>query len=621
MPKKNIFLPALLLAFVLSWTYSLHAEGNDYGFSGNFRIGYRFVDTSGAEFKYKEDINLDNGVRLFDFNLSYSPSKKFEKLFDRLNINIYNYGGDPFESFRISLQKYGRYNFQYDRRKSAYFYHDLHEGESGELYDLHTFDFERIADSGMLKIWLGSNAHFYLNFDRYTKKGDSITTFDINRIEFEFDKPIREDSRIVTIGVDANLKRYSFVFEEKIQDYESSNTLFLPGFADSGPNARYPSSLSLFLLNQPYDLRTETQIFKINANPIDNLLIAGSALLSDQDTDFHYSEEAIGIDFFGNSFTDSFSGEGGFGRQIQMFDLDVTYLLFNRLAIIGGVSYHDFEQNGSLEVDDERETTLINFDTLGIEGGLQYQFSSKFELTLGYRYEERELEGAETVTFEERTIRHGIFGNLKADLTKILKLTVDYQYSTYDDPYTLISPTNSHRFRATAKLRAQQFSGSGSFLWNKSKSEIFEDLWESTRIQLNLRAGYHGKKAKVFGGYAYLDVEHKGDRIVAYPPSWSGPASTFPWNILYEGKSHLLDAMGNLQIDKNWRFGGYANYYKNNGYWEILRVTLKGYFEYMFDNGFLAQFGYRYVDLEEASSGFNDYKANIFEVSFGYRWE
>ena len=91
--------------------------------------------------------------------------------------------------------------------------------------------------------------------------------------------------------------------------------------------------------------------------------------------------------------------------------------------------------------------------------------------------------------------------------------------------------------------------------------------------------------------------------------------------IMYEGKSNLLDASFSVKLNGNWNLGAYGNLYWNNGFWEIDRTMLKGYVEYLFENGLIAQAGYRFVDFEEAFSGFNDYQANIFELSFGYRWQ
>ncbi len=623
MRRKFLLTVIILSAFVLSLTFSLQAQEkeNSKTFSCKLSFGYRFVDTSGALSKYKEDINLDDGARLFNFNLTYTPEGKLKTLLDRIDLNVYNFGGDPFETLGLSIQKYRKYKFQYNRKKSTYYYEDLH-APGGHLYDLHTFNFDRIADSGLIKIWLGSNANLYMSFDRYTKKGDSVTTFDINRIEFEFDKPIREDSKEVAVGIDMQFQRFSFVLEERFLDYKNTNSLFLPGYADGGAGARYPSSLDYFYLNQPYDFKTNTRTLKINARPLDNLLIAGSIRLITQDMNLTYSEDVDGVSYLDRSFAYSFSGEGNFDREIQLYDLDISWLLFNKLAIVGTVHYHDFDQYGSLTIDDEKEIADLDFNTLGFEGGLQYQFSPKFALTLGYRNEARELEGIETVTYEEKTQRNGGFGNLKLALSRAFKLTLDYQIGSYDDPFTLISPTDFKRFRATAKIRGKQFNASASYLRNDSESKIYEKRWDSIKTQLNIRIGYNDEKIKLSGGYSFINVEHKGARTIKYRPSWTGGGS-FLWDILYEGESNLFDASASLNLDNKWRIGAYTNIYSNKGFWEISRTTFKGYLEYAFEGGYITQIGYRFVDFKEKSSdaGFNNYKANILEISFGYRWE
>jgi opacity protein-like surface antigen len=497
----------------------------------------------------------------------------------------------------------------------------MHEVNGGGLYDFHSLNFERTMDSGLLKISFSKNIDLYLNFDRFTKKGESITTFDINRVEFEFDKPIEEESREVAVGVDVHLERYSFILEEKIQDYETTNSLFLPGLADGGAGARYPSTLNYFFLNQPYDLKTYTHTFKFSARPFDSLFIAGSAQLSNQDMDLTYSEDSGGLDYLGSSFSYSYSGTGSFERKIKLYDLDVSYLLFNKLAIIGAVRYHDFEQDGSLTIDGVEESAVLNFDTLGFEGGVQYQFSPKIGLTLGYRHEARKLEGLETVTLEEKTKRNGFFENLKWDFSSSFKLTLDHQRGYYNDPFTLISPTGFDRFRLTAKLRVKKLNISSSYLLKTSESEIGDDRWKSTQNRLNLRVGYQLEKVKIFAGYSLNNIEHTGDRTVAYPPSYSGPAGTFDWNISYEGKSSICDASLSFNPKEDWKIGVYANSYANKGFWEISRTMLKAYIDYTFADGLTAQLGYRYVNYNDKSSGSSDYRANILEVSFGYRWK
>jgi hypothetical protein len=615
MKKKKNMLSVILVSCLFFMASSLFAEDASNDFYGNLMFGYRYVDTNGQYEKYREDINLDEGARLFNFSLHYIPNGEVKKLFDRLDINLYNFGGDPFETFGLSFNKSGKYQFKFNRRKATYFYQDIRM-EGGHLFDLHSFNFDRVMDSSYLRVWLSKNVNVYFNFDRYTKKGESVTTYDINRIEFEYDKPIEEDSKEFTAGINVHLKGLSFVLEEKIQDYENTNSLFLPGYADGGAGARYPSSLDYFYLDQPYDLKSNTHTVKATARPFNNMLISGAARLSSLDMDLDYSESAAGVNYLNRSFSYSHSGKGEFERKLGLYDLEITFLLANKLAFIAAIRKNTLEQHGTFM----GESSDFSFDTLGVEGGLQYQFSPKFGLTMGYRFEERELENLETVYYEEETTRKGFFGTLNLQPNRTINLTADYQHGSFDEPYTLISASSFNRLRFTAKIKMNQLGLSGSYLWKKTENDVYDEGWESTDNRLNLRAGYYSEKVKLSAGYSWIVIEHSATRDIAYPPGWLGPGS-FPWTIDYEGKSNLFNASLAFNPSEQWTIGAYGNIYDNTGFWEISRTTLKGYVEYKFESGFVTQLGYRYVDFKEENIDENDYTANILELSFGYRWK
>lgn len=588
------------------------AEQDEENFYGDFLFGYRFVDVDGVETKYREDINLESGPRLMNLNLHYTAEGSIKKVFDRLSLYVYNFGGDPYETMALTIDKSERFKFDYRRRKSAYFYRDNLSGG-----DMHHFDFERIMDSGSFRINLTRAARVYMNFNLYNKTGGSTTSFDINRDEFEFDKPIDESSREVSLGLDISLKKISFVLEERVQDYENTNSLFLPGFS-LGEDPDPAASLNYFYLNQPYDFKSYSHMAKIKARPLRSLLVQGSVQLSKQDTNLSYAEESGGTDYLGSGFSTMFQGEGSFQRDIHLYDLDMTLLLGNKLALIGAVRYYNFEQEGEL-TGDMAESSQWDYNTLGFEGGAQYQASSKFALTAGYRSEAREMERGVEEIETETTKRRGMFGNLLWKLTKDFKITADYQYGTYQDVFTLTSPTEFHRLRLTGRFKAKQFYASGSYIFNKSESDILNDLWQSNRNQLDLRAGYQNRKIRVSLGYGLIDVKQEGDRTIAYPPSWSG-SGTFLWEILYEGKSNLLDAYLHYKLSKKLYIGGFINCYRNKGSWELSRMTLKTFVKYHFENGFIGRLGYRLVDFKEKEFGYNDYKAGIGEISLGYRW-
>jgi len=623
MRTKTILLSFLGIVLALSFASSLQAQGK---FNGDFLFGFRFVDTSGpgAQYKYKEDLNLRRGARLSNFNLSYQPDNGLKKYFDRLDVRVLNLGGDPYESISVGLQKYGRYKMQYDRRKSSYFYQDLTRTEFGALYDVFTFDFDRVQESGTAKVWLTKGINLYFDFNRYTKKGVSTTSLDVQRVEFEFDKPVQEDSREAALGLDLRFGRYSLVLEEKFLDYRNENSYFLPGYADGGPESEYPSSLNYYFMNQPYDLTGNRHSLRFTARPFNRLLISGSGQIYNLDEDLTYSESASGLNYLNRKFQYADSGTGRFDRNMQLAQVDLHYLLFNRFSLVGAVRFHNFDQTGELTINGETTSQDIGYKTWGADAGAQYEFSPTLILTLGYRFENRDLDNLETVDYELDTTKNGGFGNIRWDLSRALKLTLDYEHSGYQNPYTLISPTSYDRLRMTAKYQAGAFNLSASYLWNGTKSDLgYDDIvpFKTNRNQFSLRAGYHAEKFKAFAGYTYLQSKREGERSVEYPPSFAGPGGSFLWELLYEGKGSIFDANLSFDLSEALKVGGYALVYSNSGSYEVGRTTLKLYLEYNIAGGYVAQAGYRYVNFKEERGGFNDYRANIFELSFGYRWK
>jgi hypothetical protein len=86
---------------------------------------------------------------------------------------------------------------------------------------------------------------------------------------------------------------------------------------------------------------------------------------------------------------------------------------------------------------------------------------------------------------------------------RIFRLNLDYQYGDFKDPYTMISPSKFNRFRATARVNLKEVYFSGLLFYRGSKSDLLDgEPWESTRLHLNFRAGYHGKTLSLYAGYA-----------------------------------------------------------------------------------------------------------------------
>ncbi len=610
MIKNKSILYTVLLIVVLSLYIPAAAadEKKQAGeLTGSFNIGYRGVDINGVKAKYNEDYNLDKGFKLFDFSLLFLPDHGFKKYFDRLELNVAHLFGDPFQSIELSLVKYGTYNFNYTRQKSVYYYHDILPD-----MDMHTYDFDRIRDNAALKVWLCKHSHFFFNFDRITKNGESTTSMDVSHDEFEFSKPVNEDSKEFAFGLDLVLKGLTIYIEEKIQDYQNNNSFFLPG-ASAGENTGNFAQLEEMFINQPYDFRSFTHTGRLSARPMDNLLIKVAASYSDQDLRLDYSEKQQGTAYTGTPFNYTTSGTGNFDRATTLLDLDISYLINDKFALNTAIRKHDLKQDGTFHVYDRDIMETLDYNTEGLEFGLQYQPTTKLSLTAGVRAETRNVElSQEGVIEKEETKRTGLFGNLRLNVSKTLALTGDYQFGSYNNPFTHISPTDFHRARFTAKYNLKHFHFNASYLYQLSKNDIAE-VWKAERSQLNLRAGYTTKFMRLTLGYGLIYARNEGDRVIAF----YGPAT---WNILNEGRTTMFDGTLHILPSTKWTVGLYANYYKNDGYWEVERLIVRPFLEVQLFHGISGQFAYRYIEFTENMYGYNNYIANIFEISFGYRW-
>ena len=114
---------------------------------------------TGDETRYRQDVNLDDGVRVLDFGLHYVPAER-DSAVDRIEFDAASLGGDPYEQLHLEVRKYGGYELNVDHRKSQYFYDDtivpaaLQNITSATGGDFHTFDFERVRESAKFSLEL-----------------------------------------------------------------------------------------------------------------------------------------------------------------------------------------------------------------------------------------------------------------------------------------------------------------------------------------------------------------------------------------------------------------------------------------------------------------------------------
>jgi len=602
------------------------AQTQDDDFSGEVRVGYRNVDTGGADTKYREDVNLEDGPRLFRLAFDYNRDGSLGGLVDRLRLDVDNFGGDPFETLSLGIQKFDAFDFRYDRRKSDYFYQDVlipREDFDVRLSnggDFHHFDFERVQDSARFDLRLTDRAKFHFGFDSYGKTGEATTTLDLQRDEFELERVIDETSETWSAGIEYAWNDVTLTLEERVRDYENLVDVFAAG-ATEGENTTNAAQLDFYFLDQPYEYTAHEHVARVVATP-GRWTIRGQALLQTLDMDVFASERGAGTGFNGSPFAIDDLGAGEIDRDLDMFDLDLTYLVTDRVAIIGGVYTRSLDQDGDFTFADERNLGSWEIDTTGFEAGIQVAATAAVTVSGGVRWEEREVQhdaiadagAGDVFEFEKTTTEHtGYFGDLSwnpAGSGFSLNALVDS--SSFDDPFTLVTPTDRLRWKLRAKYAFADtgFTLSGGV--SSTTSDNDDSGWKSSYDQTNLQLAYAKPGFDASIGWSTVDIDRDVDQFV------NGGDFFFP--ISYSAESDFLDGRLRWRPSENWTVGGSLRLYENDGSFGLERDDYRAFVDYAFAAGYTVGVAYRTVDYDESTYNFDDYDADIIEASVGYRW-
>jgi hypothetical protein len=611
----------LLGAVLASVVAPAFAQSGNAVFTGSASIGARSVDLSGTETKFKEDINLDDGVRIFGVNLRYEPAATADARVDRLELDAAGLGGDPFETVHFGVRKYGAYDLRLDRRRSQYFYEDTIlpaavasiAGSTGG--DFHHFDFERVRDTANLDIAVSPETHLSFGLEHQTRSGESTTTLAIERDEFELDKPLDESLNALTFGIRHSWDRVTVIFDERLGDFENTSEVFLPG-SSPGQNTTDLAELHFFRLDQSYDYGSRSHAVRVLAKPMEALDLKVGWRREDLDLDMQAEERSEGVAFDGVPFANALSGPAVVSRDLEIGDVEAGYLLNERVRLIGGVRRSTLVQQGMLAFGPDLGAGTWDIATDGYDVGIEVALTGATSLATGWSNEARAvtsrwlLGAAERLELTE-TERDGFFARLAFSAEGGLAVTASIEDNSIDDPFALASPTSSRRYRAGV---TQRWDSGWSLAAGYRRTDVDNDLadWAADTEQADVRLGYRRERLDLSMGYTSIDVAREIDQLVV------AGTRTELIPIAYVSDAGFTDFSARWRTNARLALGGEVRAYDNRGSFRLSRDDLHFFIEAAVGSDYVLQASYRNVDYAE--DAYDAYDAGILELALRLNW-
>jgi len=516
------------------------APSTEQWITGSFDFGYRWVgDVRGSLPTYRSIVNLGDGPKLTGLDFTITDPK--HRLFDRIDARANAWGGDPYNTAHIDVNKRGVYELRGDYRNIAYFnaLPSFANPLAPRGFDERAFDMRRRSGYMDLELFPGKHILPYLVFERNSGYGHGVETWvqDSNN-SFAVPMLLRDSTNNYRGGVRLEYNRWHVTLEQGGTTYKDDDQASANG-ANFGDRTTpiLGGTLVLNTLTQTYGVRGSSVYTKVlaTASPFSWLDLNGQFLYSEPKTDARYFDTATG-NFALLSSLLLYSGQYNIGASSSnakhtLVSAGAEIRPFKRLKIIDSFSTNRYNETGAGALTEQILLTpgatfpalvsalstqqAVTNNRQQVEAILDV--TKKITLRGGYRYE-----------WGDATVRAGTLdqsgslalGALKRNVGlagatirpwQKLSLNVDYEGASTDQNYFRTSLYNYQKVRARAKYQAS------ASLWFQANFGLLDNQNPTAGIQYDFRSRDNSLAAFwTPGGGKRISVMAEYDRSTLY---------------------------------------------------------------------------------------------------------
>jgi hypothetical protein len=617
----------------------------DYSVTSSMEVGYRFENTRGNREKYLSDVNVRDGLRVFDYSLDMRSISGQSLLFDALRADVANAGGDQSQYFSLRADKTRVYKFDGTVRQFNFF-----RALPNFALNQHNFDLRQQVSDFNLKLFPQRPVRINLAYGRSMAKGPFSTTYDIERDEFPITGTMRWEANDYRLGADVTYRRWDFFVEQMYRNFRNDTEYSQPPGTNIGNQTTNFTTLTFFDRDSPARSRALVTRGSLRGNLTSRVHLALRALHGDEKLDITQFETPLGIDSNNrNVLSRSIVTTGRVKRPNNTVDAVLTYDIAEHVSVSESFRYTAYRILGdvtSLDQSVRRPATgppqalstsafddrLTDLASIWNTVQIQFSLGPKFSANAGWRATHRDVtlralgSADETETQNTNTFISG----LRFRPTKRANFFFDVESGSSDNAFVRINPLDSRRFRVRTNVQAtDKLSFNATFVATDraNPTRFVENDSDLRSVSL---AAFWQPNARLWltGGYEYEHLFSTAD--IAF----------FINNVLNQGRSRYYARLNfvftdvRLALTKRLDLLLVYRYVQDRGApsqlsgatgpndfittFPLKRHNPEVRLAYRFSNHFTGNLSYRHYSYNERDRAIEDYRSNILTTSV--RW-
>jgi len=484
---------------------------------------------------YRSQLDYGQGVRLFRGELDLSVPQGSNSYFDRLQLRMNDWGGEPHTSANLRLSKSSFYDLRFDYHNVQYFSSIPNFAnpffEQGNLQSQHVFDLHQ--RNSQLEVQFRPNKAIspFLAWDRSKRRGPGTTTLSSGGDDFVIRSLYDDHANDFRAGLNLNLSRFSLLLEQGYRHYRDKTDFTTTG-GQSGNSLRPIFGRDITLDQYLGDNDSSANIPFSNAvavwRPVDQLSLRANMSYSMAGLEPHFSDALTG-NFFSIPQAAFFRGQNqqvfGQVKKPSFFgDFSAEFAPFDRFRLVESVKTYNFHVSSSalsnfvfLQFEPVLETgiqdqfsqltplgSFMSFDNFTQELQGMFFVTSRLMARLGHRFERREIAVEEQFEYD----RNVLIAGLSYDFNMRNRISAEYERGTTDQPIMRTDIVDFHRARLRGRFspfEKLEFNGTATLFDNDNDVPDldFTSLQRTYALDLNYAIT---PRVNFYGGFERSDL-------------------------------------------------------------------------------------------------------------------